>query len=217
MGADNFNPKVDAYIENAKPFAQPILTRIRELIHEACPDVTESMKWSMPFFDYRGVILGNVAAFKAHCRFGFWDRNMVEVLREGQALDSGSPAWLRECRCVADLPPDKMLLSWVRQAAEFIDRGEYKSPMAARNKAAKAKKTAIKMPPDFAKALKKNQLASKAFAAFSPSAKRDYLEWITGAKRPETRAERITTATQWISQGKHRHWKYQTKMSRGSK
>jgi uncharacterized protein YdeI (YjbR/CyaY-like superfamily) len=110
-----------------------------------------------------------------------------------------------------------MLLSWVRQAAEFIDRGEYKSPMAARNKGGKAKKTAIKMPPDFAKALKKNQLASKAFAAFSPSAKRDYLEWITGAKRPETRAERITTATQWISQGKHRHWKYQTKMSRGSK
>ena len=132
MSADNFNPKVDAYIENAKPFAQPILTRIRELIHEACPDVTESMKWSMPFFEYRGVILGNVAAFKAHCRFGFRDRNMTAVLREAKALDSGSPAWLRECRSMADLPPEKLLLSWVRQAAEFIDRGEYRSPMAAR-------------------------------------------------------------------------------------
>jgi bacteriocin resistance YdeI/OmpD-like protein/uncharacterized protein DUF1801 len=202
---------VDAYIDNAKPFAQPILTRIRELIHQACPDVNESMKWSMPFFEYRGVNLGNAAAFKAHCRFGFWDRNMTEVLRADKALDSGRPAWLKECRSVADLPPDQLLLSWFRQAAEFIDRGEYKSPMAARNKAAKTKKPAIKVPPDFAKALKKSKLATAAFAGFSPSAKRDYLEWITGAKRAETRAERIATATKWISEGKHRHWKYQTK------
>jgi uncharacterized protein YdeI (YjbR/CyaY-like superfamily) len=210
LPSENFNPKVDAYIENAKPFAQPILTRIRQLIHEGCPDVTESMKWSMPFFEYRGVNLGNVAAFKAHCRFGFWDRNMAAVLREAKALDSGSPAWLKACRSVADLPPDKLLLGWVRQAAGFIDRGEYKSPMAARG-AAKARKPSIQMPPDFAKALKKNKLATKAFADFSPGAKRDYLDWITSAKRAETRAERIATAVGWIAQGKRRNWKYETR------
>ena len=81
-----FNPKVDLYIAHARPFAQPILNHLRELVHQACPGVEETMKWSRPFFEYQGVILGNMSAFNAHCSFGFWGQEIGAVLREAKVL-----------------------------------------------------------------------------------------------------------------------------------
>ena len=209
MVENNFNPKVDAYLEKARPFAQPIITHLRELVHTACPDVEETIKWSRPFFEYRGVILGNMSAFKEHCSFGFWGVEIGAVLRQAKVARGDGMGTLGRIKSVKDLPSDKLMLGWIRQAAGFVDRGEYTSPIAARNKVVKPKKPALKMPAEFARALQKNKKASAVFAAFSPSCKREYLEWITEAKRPETRDKRIATATAWISEGKQRNWKYQ--------
>ena len=200
----NRNPKVDAYIEKAKPFAQPILERLRDLMHKACPNVEEAIKWSQPFFVYKGTILGNMSGFKEHCHFGFWDKGMAEEVR-----NSGQGP-LRRVTSVRDLPSDKQMLGWIRQAASNIDHGEYQSPIVARNKAkSKTAKRELEIPADFAAALKKNKDASAAFAAFSPSCRREYIEWIVEAKREETRAKRIATAVEWIREGKQRNWKYQ--------
>ncbi|MGA3032523.1 MAG: YdeI/OmpD-associated family protein [Terracidiphilus sp.] len=203
------NPKVDAYIKKAKPFAQPILIHIREVVHAGCPGVEESMKWSRPFFDYKGVILCNMSAFNEHCAFGFWGQEIGAILRKAGAVKDGAMGSLGRITSVDTLPAEKQLLAWVRQAAEFVDSGQYTSPIAARNKVVKAPKPSLKTPPEFTKALSKNKKASAAFAAFSPSCKREYVEWITGAKREETRDQRVATAIEWIAEGKQRHWKYQ--------
>jgi uncharacterized protein YdeI (YjbR/CyaY-like superfamily) len=203
------NPKVDAYHLKAQPFARPIMTHLRELVHKACPEVEETIKWSRPFFVYRGAILANMSAFKEHCSFGFWGEEIGAVLREAAALKDGGMGSLGRITTVADLPEDKKMLGWIRQAAAFVDSGQYTSPIAARHKVVKPAKVALETPAEFATALRRNKKAAAVFAAFSPSCKREYVEWIVEAKRPETRDKRIATAVEWIAEGKQRNWKYQ--------
>ena len=202
MAAENLNPKVDAYLAKVRPFARPIITHLRKLVHQGCPEVTETIKWRRPFFEYRGVILCNMSAFNQHCSFGFWGQEIGAVLRKANVLRGEGMGSLGRIRDVNNLPSDKLMLDWIGQAATFVDRGEYTSPIAARHRVAKPKKTPVKMPAEFAKALQKNKKAAATFAAFSPSCKREYVDWIADAKRPETRDKRIATAAQWISQGK---------------
>jgi uncharacterized protein YdeI (YjbR/CyaY-like superfamily) len=203
------NPKVDAYLTRARPFAQPILEHLRQLVHKACPEVEETIKWSRPFFEYRGAILCNMSAFQEHCSFGFWGEEMSAVLRGAKVLREDGMGSLGRITSLKDLPSGKQMLGWLRQAAEFVDSGQYTSPIAARRKVVKAPKPVLETPPEFATALKRNKKAAAIFAAFSPACKREYLEWITEAKRVETRDKRIATAVEWIAEGKQRNWKYQ--------
>jgi uncharacterized protein YdeI (YjbR/CyaY-like superfamily) len=209
MPAANFDPRVDMYVAKSKPFAQPILEHLRELIHKGCPRVEETIKWSMPFFEHGGVILGNMAAFKEHCSFGFWGKEIGAVLNEAGIVQRGGMGTLGRITSIKDLPSDKQMLSLIRQATAFIDRGEYTSPMAARGKVVKAPKPVVETPEELTAALKKNKKAAAVFAAFSPSCKREYTDWIADAKRPETREKRVATAVEWIAEGKQRNWKYQ--------
>jgi uncharacterized protein YdeI (YjbR/CyaY-like superfamily) len=195
------NPKVDAYLAKTQPFAQPIMTHLRDLVHQACPEVEETIKWSRPFFEYRGTILCHMSAFKEHCHFGFWGEEMGAALRDAEVLS--------RITSVSGLPGDKKMLGWIRQAAALVDSGQHTSPIAARRKEVKPPKPALKTPAEFAAALKKNKKAAAVFAAFSPSCKREYVDWIAEAKRPETRDKRIATAVEWIAEGKQRNWKYQ--------
>jgi uncharacterized protein YdeI (YjbR/CyaY-like superfamily) len=185
------------------------MEHLRELVHKACPEIEETIKWSRPFFEYRGVILCNMSAFKEHCTFGFWGQEIGAVLREAEALRGGGMGSLGRITSLEDLPSDKLMLGWIRQAAAFVDSGQYTSPVAARNKVAKPPKPAIETPAEFASALKRNKKAAAVYAAFSPSCKREYVDWIADAKRPETRDKRIAIAVEWIAEGKQRNWKYQ--------
>jgi uncharacterized protein YdeI (YjbR/CyaY-like superfamily) len=209
IATQNFNSKVDAYLGKVQPFAQPILTHLRELVHKGRPEVEETIKWGRPFFEYRGAILCNMSAFKEHCSFGFWGEEIGAVLREAKVLSEEGMGSLGRITSVKDLPPDKLMLSWIRQAAAFIDNGQYTSPIAARRKVVKSPKTAVQAPAEFTIALQRNKRAAVVFASLSPSCKREYVEWIAGAKREETRDKRIATAVEWIAEGKQRNWKYQ--------
>lgn len=204
-----FDPRIDAYIAHSKPFAQPILFHLRELVHKACPSVVETIKWSRPFFEYKGAILGNMSAFNEHCSFGFWGQEIAAVLREEKVLQPDAMGSLGRIAHIKDLPANKQMLTLLRQAVEFIDSGQYTSPIAARQKVVKAPIPPPEAPPEFTKALKASKKASAAFAAFSPSCKKEYVQWIADAKRPETRDKRIATAIEWIGEGKQRNWKYQ--------
>jgi uncharacterized protein YdeI (YjbR/CyaY-like superfamily) len=203
--------RVDLYISKAKPFAHPILNHLRELVHQACPNVEETIKWSRPFFAYKGVILGNMSAFKEHCSFGFWGEEIAAVLRQANVIQEGGMGSLGRITSINDLPPDRQMLDLLRQATAFIDSGQYTSPIAARNKVVKAPRPPIEdeIPPEFTQALQANKKAAAVFAAFSPSCKREYTDWIADAKRPETRDKRITQAIAWMAEGKQRNWKYQ--------
>ncbi len=203
------NPKVDTYVARARPFAQPIVQHLRSLVHKGCPDVEETIKWSRPFFEYRGAILCNISAFKEHCSFGFWGEEIGAVLREANALQPDGMGSLGRITSLDDLPSDKQMLGWIRQASGFIADGQYTSPIAARNRVVKAPKPLAEPPAEFADALKRDTRAEVGFRSLSPSCQREYVEWISDAKRDETRQKRIATAIEWISQGKQRNWKYQ--------
>ena len=202
-------PKIDAYIAKSQSFAQPILSHLRKLLHKGCPGVEETIKWSHPFFEYRGSILCHMAAFKNHCSFGFWGEEIGAVLRKADAVQGGAMGSLGKIASLKDLPSDKAMLGWIGEASKFIESGNYTSPIAARRKVVKAPKPVPEAPPEFSSALKKSKKAFANFDAFSPSCKREYVEWIAEAKRPETREQRIKTAVEWIAEGKQRNWKYQ--------
>src|ERR1700722_8100812 len=183
VATQTLNPRVDAYLAKVPPFARPIMAHLRNLVHRACPEVEETIKWSRPFFEYRGVILCNMSAFKEHCSFGFWGEEIAAVVREAAVLERDAMGSLGRITSVGDLPSDKQMLGWIRQAAAFVDSGQYTSPIAARRKVVKSPKPATEMPAEWASALQKNKKAAAVFAAFSPSCKREYIDWISDAKR----------------------------------
>jgi uncharacterized protein YdeI (YjbR/CyaY-like superfamily) len=201
--------RVDAYIAKSAPFAQPILNEIRDVVHTALPDIEESIKWSMPFFVTRkGRIVANMAAFKAHCSFGLWSSSARKELEDAGFESEGSMGTLGRLTTIKDLPSQKVMTRLLKQAAIAVDAGE---SLMKRNPAKRSARPEIEMPAGFAAALKKNKAAQKQYGNFSPSARREYLEWITEAKREETRDKRIAQAMQQIAEGKTRHWKYAPK------
>ena len=135
--------KVDAYLAKVKPFALPIMEHLRDLVHKGCPEVEETIKWSRPFFVYKAAILGNMSAFNEHCSFGFWGEEIGAVLREAGVLGEEGMGSLGRITSLKDLPSDKKMVGWIRQAAGFVDRGEYTSPIAARSKVVKVVKGAL--------------------------------------------------------------------------
>jgi len=205
-GAQATNPKVDAYIAKAQPFAQPILTHLREMAHKACPDIAEEIKWGMPTFVLRGVILGHIAGFKQHCAAGFWGPEMRAALEADERQTDGGMGSLGRITSLKDLPSDKVLLGYYRQAAALIDSGERTRSIS---RGTKKTKPAPEIPAELIAALKKSKTAAKVFAEFSASAQREYSDWIAEAKRPETREKRVAQAVEWIAEGKQRNWKYQ--------
>ncbi len=193
------DPRIDAYIGRAESFAQPILNHVRARVHAAAPEAEETMKWSAPSFTVDGKILLTMAAFKAHAAVNFW---------RGQEIGDGGPkagamGQFGKLTSVDDLPSDREFDVLIREAATLA-----KTAPAPR-KTKHAPKPAPQMHPDFARALAGNAKAKAVLDGFSPSAQRDYLEWISEAKHDATRAKRIATAVEWLAEGKKRHWKYQ--------
>jgi hypothetical protein len=192
------DPRVDAYIAQAAPFAQPILTHLRALVHAACPEAEETMKWSTPHFLYKGMLC-HMAAFKAHCAFGFWKGS---VLFPEQ--DKGSMGHLGKIASLDDLPPKKVLTGYLRQAMKLNDDGAAPAPRA------KAAPRPLEVPAYFAAALAACAPAHKVFEAGSTSFKREYVDWLQDAKTETTRQRRMAQAIEWLAEGKARNWKYES-------
>lgn len=194
------DPRIDAYIEKSRPFAQPILKRIRNAVHAACPAAEESIKWGMPAFSYKGPLVG-MAAFKAHCALAFWKPSLMKSLPQNKRKDAMGQFGRFES--IADVPSKAALVKMVKEAAALNDAG-VKVPRAA-----KAPKPPLKTPSGMVAALNKNGQANAAWQKFPPSHRREYIEWITEAKTDATRDRRLATAVSWIAQGKGRNWKYE--------
>lgn len=193
------DPRVDACIKKAQPFAQPILRYLREIVHEGCPDVEETIKWGMPSFAYRGQLAG-MAGFKAHITFGFWKGKLVtgEMPRAKEAMWS-----FGRITSIEDLPPKRQLLGLVRKAAKLNVAG---AKVPRRPKHARP---ALRAPADLNAGLKAKPKAKAFWATLPPSAKRDYIEWITEAKQATTRAKRLAETLKWLGEGRRRNWKYE--------
>jgi uncharacterized protein YdeI (YjbR/CyaY-like superfamily) len=195
------DPRIDAYIQKSADFAKPILKRLRKLVHAGCADVEETMKWSFPNFMFRGGILCSMAAFKAHCTFGFWKSSLMKSLGGSQKSQPSMGQYGR-MTSLGDLLSDQVILKQIREAAQLNDEG-------VKVQRPKTKRKPLKMPPYFAQALKGNPKALETFQNFSPSHQREYIEWVTEAKTDATRQKRVDTTLQWLAEGKSRNWKYE--------
>jgi len=194
------DPKVDAYIEKSAEFARPILRHLRKLVHRACSTAEESLKWNFPFFVHHG-LLCYMGGFKQHCSFGFRRQGMNEILRKDGRLSSDGMGSFGRITSLADLPNDKTLLRYIREAVKLNEAG---APVRTSLKP----RPPAKPPADLMAALRKNKNAATNFKKFSPYQRREYIEWITEAKQSETRVKRLATTIKWLAEGKPRNWKY---------
>ena len=196
------DPRIDRYIRSAPDFAQPILERLRQLFHRACPEIEETIKWSSPFFEYKGIV-GNMTAFQKHVSYGFWKAGLLAD-PEGILEQVGNTQMaVLKATSLEDLPGDEVLLAYIREAVDLNERG-IKVPRAKSARHAEA----LEIPEDLQAALGDNEDARKTFDNFSYSQRKEYVEWITDAKRKATRTRRLAQAVEWLADGKPRNWKY---------
>lgn len=194
------DPRIDAYIEKSAEFARPVLAHFRKLVHKACPEVTETIKWGMPAFEYKGPMCG-MAAFKAHCAVNFWKQSLLES--EVFPAEKNAMGSFGRVTSVKDLPADKVMVDLIIRAAALNDKGI----KVAKKPATEKKELAV--PEILTKALAKNKKARETFENFPPSCRKEYIEWITEAKTEPTRQKRLATTMEWLAEGKRRNWKYE--------
>jgi uncharacterized protein YdeI (YjbR/CyaY-like superfamily) len=194
------DPRIDRYIANAAPFARPVLTELRDLVHETCPRVQETLKWGMPSFMHHGILCG-MAAFQAHATFGFWKGKLIVDAKSNKNYEAMGQ--FGRITKMGDLPSKRVLAGYIRQAMKLNEEG-VRVPRAATTP-----KKPIAVPGDLRVALAKSAKAKKTFDDFTPSHRREYLEWITEAKRVETRKKRIAQTVEWLAAGRRRNWKYE--------
>jgi uncharacterized protein YdeI (YjbR/CyaY-like superfamily) len=192
------DPRVDAYIARQAEYAHPILVHLRGVIHEACPDCEETIKWSMPSFTYKGKILAGFAAFKAHATFGYWNDAMLSQDEKNRS----AMGQFGRLTTLDDLPDRATLVALTRQSMALIDDG-VKPPRTT------ARKAPFTVPQDLRAAIDAVPAAKAVFDGFPPSCQREYVEWVTEAKRDETRAKRLNQSVEWLAEGKKRNWKYE--------
>ena len=192
------DPRVDAYIDNSRDFAKPILKHLRKLIHEACPDVRETLKWSMPSFEYKGILCG-FAAFKQHATFGFWKHSLLDLDKQYENSAMGSFGRLQSLK---DLPSDTKIKKLIKAAMRLNDEG-----ITVKRNVSKQKDVVV--PPVLLEALERNEKAAHTFNNFPYSCKKEYVQWIEEAKTEPTREKRLATTIEWLNEGKRRNWKYE--------
>lgn len=197
--------RVDAYIAKSAAFAQPIMKQLREIIHEGCPEVTETLKWGMPAFEYKGIIAG-FAAFKEHAAFNLWKAKLI--IPDAERMEKNAMGIFGRIRSMKDLPPRKTLVSYLRKAKDLNDAG------VKLERARPQRGQTIEAPAFMLAAIKKNKKALATWQEFTYSKRKDYIEWVTEAKSADTRERRLETTVEWLSEGKARHWKYQVKMAK---
>jgi uncharacterized protein YdeI (YjbR/CyaY-like superfamily) len=196
------DPRIDHYIADAAEFARPILTQFRKRVHAACAEIEETIKWQMPYFTRGGAMVCSMAAFKEHCAIGFWHREVQALIALEHGAREDAMGHFGRITTIRDLPSARDVQRYVRAAVAAIDANRPARAARARSRPAPA------TPADLAKGLRQVAAARATFEKFSPSHRREYIEWISEAKRPETRAKRVETTIAWLREGKPRNWKY---------
>jgi uncharacterized protein YdeI (YjbR/CyaY-like superfamily) len=201
---EKFDPRIDAYIENSADFAKPILKYLRDLVHLASPNIVEDLKWGMPSFEYKGNVC-SMASFKNHCSFGFWKGALLDDPAKILSNKDEAMGQLGRITSLADLPEDRILLEYIRNAVKLNEDGVKLPPKKANPRAE------LVVPDYFVRVLGEHPSAKANFEKFSYSHRKEYIEWITEAKTEETRQKRMAKAIDMLSEGKSRNWKYDAK------
>lgn len=194
----------DAYTEKAADYAVPILVKIRKVMHKACPDVQETMKWGAPHFEHQGILAG-VAVLKKQVRFVFWKGKQLSDPKGLLEVIGNTDMAAMRIEKLSELPSERVLMQYIKEALR-LNKAAASAPQK-RAKRLKANRS-ISAPTDLMAALKRNKKALGMFESFSYSNRKDYVEWIEDAKRGATREKRIQQAVEWMGERKPRNWKY---------
>jgi uncharacterized protein YdeI (YjbR/CyaY-like superfamily) len=201
-----YDSRTDEYIARAQPFARPILQHLRELVHKACPEVTETIKWGAPFFEYKGFMC-MMAGFKNHASFGFWKGKLMSdpngIMDKGEG-DKTAMGHFRALKTLEDLPANKILIAYIKEAMRL---NEEDIKVAPKPKTAPMAEQPV--PDELATLLAANPTSRKQWEAFAPSHRREYIKWINEARTAPTKQKRLATTIEWLLEGKQRMWKYQ--------
>jgi uncharacterized protein YdeI (YjbR/CyaY-like superfamily) len=199
---EKLSREVTAYINKSEGFAKPILEYCREIVHKACPDVAEVIKWGIPHFDYKDDFMCVMASYKAHCSFTFIKAEIMadKRLKENKQLKP-IQRFLGKITNLKEMPPEKEFVAMLKDAMMLNEKG-------IKVVAEKSDKPKVLETPDYLiKALKQNTRAKEVFESKSNSFRKEYIVWISSAKSDETRNKRIVEALKWIAEGKSRFWK----------
>jgi len=200
---DSRDPRIDAYIEKSAEFAKPILNHIRELVHAACPEVEETIKWGFPHFMYKGMLC-SMASFKHHCAVAFWKGALVFASIPGvKRRENSAMGQLGRITTISDLPDRKTFIRCIIEAMRLNETG------AKLPRKAKPPRKELVVPDDLTAALNKNRKALATFERFTYSHRKEYIQWINEARTETTRTKRLKTALEWMTEGKSRNWKYE--------
>ena len=199
------NKRIDDYISKSADFAKPVLNHLRKLVHTACPQVEETIKWGFPHFDYKGMMC-SMASFKNHCAFSFWKATLMKDADVLKSNNENAMGHLGKIESLYDLPADEIIIGRVKEAMRLNDEG---IKLPERKSADKKPETIV--PDSLKKQLAKYGKAAASFNNLSPSHKREYIGWIEEAKTEKTRNKRILTTIEWLTEGKTRNWKYDKK------
>ncbi|WP_428330394.1 YdeI/OmpD-associated family protein [Mucilaginibacter sp.] len=205
---EQYDSRVDAYIEKSAEFAKPVLQYIRQVVHEASPLISETIKWGFPFFEYKGTIC-QMAAFKEHCAFGFWKASLLNDPEKVLKIGDQTAGSFSKITRIEDLPSKNILTDFILQAIAMNSEKSVKAPVKKVKEP--LEKASLAIPDYFIDFLVDHPKAMEVFEKFSYSHKKEYVVWITEAKTDATRLKRMETAVEWMTEGKSRHWKYQTK------
>lgn len=197
------NTAVDEYISRQAPFAQEIILHLRDVIHQSSSGVSETIKWRHPCFESNGLVCA-IAAFKQHVNFSFFKGKLLNDSAQLFSKNNNNELAALKFTTLNDIPVDDILINYLRQALALNNSGN-----VSKKKVERKDKADLTIPEDLASALIDNSVAKELFNGFSYSKQKDYIEWLTSAKREATRTKRLITAVKWISEGKSRHWKYE--------
>ena len=197
---------MDAYLEQAAPFARPILGHLRSLVHDACPEATESIRWGMPAFLVGSRNHFMMSAFQHHCAFLFWHPEMKARLQADDRLRSGAMGQFGRITSLEDLPGDEAMRTYLRFAV-----GLEKVVSATERRRAKSGPRLVRLPEELSRSLQENTEAARTFELLPPGCRREYAEWISEAKRPETRERRLKATIERLAAGKRLHGSPETK------
>jgi uncharacterized protein YdeI (YjbR/CyaY-like superfamily) len=198
-----YHPAIDEYINKSEEFARPILLHLRKIIHLACPDVEETIKWSFPNFEYKGQILCSMASFKKHCSFGFWLGAEMEdpenILNKVGNTNMGNFGKIINHN---SLPDDNIIIKYIHEAMKLSESGTKKKTSKIKDK------KSLEIPVYIIEFIEKYPKAKVVFNNFSNSCKKEYVQWIEEAKQVSTKLKRLEKAVSMMEEGKEFNWQY---------
>lgn len=198
-----YNPAIDEYINKSEDFARPILNHLREIIHQACPEVSEVIKWSFPNFEYRGQILCSMASFKKHCSFGFWlGAEMEDPDNILNKVGNTSMGNFGKITSISSLPKDILIIKYIHEAMKLSENGVKKKTSSTTDK------KSLIIPEYIIEFIEKHPKAKDVFNNFSYSCKKEYVQWIEEAKQESTKLKRLEKAIIMMEEGKEFNWQY---------